>query len=71
MVLAFVKESGKFCGIDSPIQVVRYQGSKRVEQWLPKYELLSSHTGRHTFVIQSLLQGMPPAVLMKFTGIRI
>lgn len=65
---AYVKELGRYCGLDTPVQVVHYQGSQRVEQWLPKHELLSSHTGRRTFVTQSLERGMAPAVIMKFTG---
>ncbi|WP_235917511.1 tyrosine-type recombinase/integrase [Hymenobacter busanensis] len=65
---AYVKELGQHCGLDTPVQVVHYRGSQRVEEWLPKHELLSSHTGRRTFVTQSLERGMPPAVIMKFTG---
>ncbi|RYU81835.1 site-specific integrase [Hymenobacter persicinus] len=64
----YVKELGQYCGLDAPVQVVHYQGSQRIEHWQPKYELLSSHTGRRTFVTQSLERGMAPAIIMKFTG---
>jgi site-specific recombinase XerD len=64
----YVKELGQLCGIDKPTLVVRYRGSKRIEERVPKYSLLSSHTGRHTFATQSLERGMSIEVLQKNTG---
>ncbi|MCC3160874.1 tyrosine-type recombinase/integrase, partial [Hymenobacter sp. 15J16-1T3B] len=64
----YVKELGQHCGIDKQTLVVRYRGSKRIEDRVPKYSLLSSHTGRHTFVTQSLERGMSLEVVQKFTG---
>ncbi|SHI90225.1 Site-specific recombinase XerD [Hymenobacter daecheongensis DSM 21074] len=64
----YVKDLGQHCGIDKSTLVVRYQGSKRVEERVPKYTLLSSHTGRRTFVTQSLERGMGVEVVQKFTG---
>jgi site-specific recombinase XerD len=64
----YVKELGQHCGIDKPTLVVRYRGSKRSQETVPKYELLSSHTGRRTFVTQSLERGMGLEVVQKFTG---
>ena len=34
----------------------------------PKYELLSSHCGRRTFICNALALGIPPHVVMKWTG---
>jgi integrase len=31
------------------VEKVRYRGSERVVQMLPKYELITTHTGRRTF----------------------
>ncbi|WP_165370383.1 site-specific integrase [Hymenobacter persicinus] len=64
----YVKELGQYCGIDKPTLVVRYRGSKRIEERVPKYSLLSSHIGRHTFATQSLERGMSIEVLQKNTG---
>ncbi|GAB3869195.1 tyrosine-type recombinase/integrase [Hymenobacter segetis] len=63
----YVKELGQYCGIDKSTLVVHYQGSKRIEKRVPKYTLLSSHTGRRTFVTQSLERGMSLEVVQKFT----
>lgn len=43
-------------------------GSKRVEKIVPKWELLSSHTGRRTFVVNALRLGIPAEVIMRWTG---
>jgi site-specific recombinase XerD len=64
----YVKEVGKVCGIDEPTEITKYIGSKRVEKRVPKYELLSSHTGRRTFVTQSLERGMNAQQIMSITG---
>jgi site-specific recombinase XerD len=63
----YVKELGQHCGLDKSTLVVHYQGSKRIEKRVPKYTLLSSHTGRRTFVTQSLERGMALEVVQKFT----
>lgn len=43
-------------------------GGKRVDEVLPKYALLSSHAGRRTFICNALSLGIPPQVVMKWTG---
>jgi site-specific recombinase XerD len=63
----YVKELGQHCGIDKSTLVVHYQGNKRIAERVPKYTLLSSHTGRRTFVTQSLERGMPIEVVQKCT----
>ncbi|MBC8084408.1 MAG: tyrosine-type recombinase/integrase [Hymenobacter sp.] len=39
-----------------------------VKQQVPKYEMVTMHTARHTFATQSLLRGMPVEVLQKVMG---
>ncbi len=46
----------------------QYYGSDRSDEEYPKYELLSSHCGRRTFVVNALSMGIPPNVVMKWTG---
>lgn len=64
----YLKELAKLAGIDEPIKKVYYRGSKRIEEIKPKYELISSHVGRRTFVTLSLEKGMRPEVVMTITG---
>lgn len=65
---SYIKEVGQIVGIDSPEQVITYKGGKRLEQILPKYQLMSSHTGRRTFITQCILRGIPIPVIQSMTG---
>ncbi len=64
----YLKEIGEMVGIDTPIRIVYYAGSERVENVYPKYELLSTHCARRTFVVNALRLGIPAEVIMKWTG---
>ncbi|AGA76702.1 site-specific integrase [Echinicola vietnamensis] len=64
----YVKELCKLAGIDEPVEIIRYRGAKRDAKVFPKYELISAHTGRKTFVTLSLAKGIPAEVVMKITG---
>jgi site-specific recombinase XerD len=66
----YVKELAKLAGIDEATETVQFRGSTRVSKTVPKYELISTHTGRRTFVTQSLERGMRPEVIMQITGHR-
>jgi hypothetical protein len=48
----------KLAEIEEPITIVRYRGSERIGETLPKYELVSTHTPRRTFVKHSLEKGI-------------
>lgn len=63
-----IKKIGKLAGIDNPVKVVKYYGYERVETIVPKYELLSSHCGRKTFIVNALSAGISPNVVMAWTG---
>jgi len=65
---AYLKELGKLAGIDEPTRNIQYRGSQRIETVKPKYEYLSTHTGRRTFVTLSLEAGARPEIVMEITG---
>jgi integrase len=58
----------KLAGFNDPIKIVYYQGNERKEELIPKYELISTHAGRRTFICMALSKGIPPSVVMKWTG---
>lgn len=64
----YVKELGELCGIDEPITKIYLKGSKRIEEVFPKYALLGTHTARRTFISNAIMMGIPPQVVMGFTG---
>ena len=57
-------------GINSPIQKVRFSGAKRIETNYKKWQLLTTHTARKTFVTLSRKRGIPDDLIMKITGIK-
>lgn len=64
----YLKEMGKVCGIDSPITITRYKGTQRYDKTYKKYELLSTHCARRTFVCNAIMLGIPTNIVMKWTG---
>lgn len=58
----------KLAGINEPIKTTHYEGNKRVDEVKPKYELVGTHCGRRTFICTALSKGIPPSVVMKWTG---
>ncbi len=63
-----LKQIGKAAGFDTPIRKVHYSGNKRIEVVKPKYEYMTTHCGRRTFIVNSLYLGIPAEVVMKWTG---
>lgn len=64
----YLKEVGKAAGLDTLHRVVYYVGSRRVEEVLHKWEQLTTHCARRTFVVHSLRLGISAEVIMKWTG---
>lgn len=64
----YIKRLCKEAEINEPVTITSYRGSRRIDVTKPKYELITSHTARRTFVTLSLIKGMQPHILMKITG---
>lgn len=64
----YIKECCEIVGIDSPTQKTRYVGQKRITKTFKKFELITSHTARKTFVTNSLIMGMSPVVVKSISG---
>lgn len=64
----YIKQIGEAAGIDSPTEKLLYRGGERLVSILPKYELISCHTGRKTFVTLAMRRGGNFALVMKATG---
>src|SRR5690606_31725103 len=64
----YLKEICKLAKIDAPVSMTKYSGNKRIEVSEPKYNLISTHTARRTFITLSLEKGMRPEVVMKISG---
>ena len=64
----YLKELAELAGIDEPIRQTYYKGNERIDDVTPKYALLGTHAGRRTFICNALALGIPPQVVMKWTG---
>ena len=63
-----VKEICKLAGIDDEIRVTTYKGNVRTDEIHPKWELVGTHVGRRTFIVNALSLGISPSIIMKWTG---
>ncbi len=64
----YLKELGEKAGLDEIITVAKFSGGEKIEQKLPKYKLLCTHTARRTFVSLAGYSNINPDVVKSFTG---
>lgn len=63
-----LKELAELAGTDEPVRQTYYRGNDRIDEVTPKYALLGTYAGRRTFICNALALGIPPQVVMKWTG---
>ena len=64
----YLKELGQVCELNEPQRIVYFKGNVRHEEVYPKWELLTTHCGRRTFVVNALRLGIPAEVIIRWTG---
>ena len=64
----YLKELAEVAEINEPVRQTYYKGNERIDEVTPKYALLGTHAGRRTFICNALALGIPPQVVMKWTG---
>ncbi len=64
----YIKEVGKLAGINDNEVVTKTIGGKLTSESLPKYELISSHTGRRSFCTNMYKRGLPTLMIMSISG---
>jgi integrase len=63
-----LKEIGQLAEVNAMIEFAEYKDGKKTITLKPKYELLSSHCGRRTFITNALRKGISERLIMKITG---
>ena len=63
-----LKDLGEICEFNTPIHITLYRNGVRHDDVYPKWTQIGTHTGRKTFICFALSNGVPPDVVMKFTG---
>ena len=55
-------------GMVNEVKILKQVKNKVVDLNIPKYQLITSHTGRRTYITSCLRQGIRPHILMRTTG---
>ena len=58
----------RLAGIDQEERITTYKGNERIDEIKKKWELVGTHTGRRTFIVNALSRGISPNIVMKWTG---
>jgi site-specific recombinase XerD len=64
----YIKELCEIAGFKNPVTFIEYRAGKAIEVTKPKYELITSHTARKTFITNSVIFGMNIKALKGITG---
>jgi integrase len=64
----YLKEIGKLAELNEMIKIIKVVGNQEIENVFPKYELLTTHTARRTFVTLSKLKGIDTDIIKATTG---
>ena len=65
-----IQQICKKAGFDDEVKKTKYQGSKKMIERFHRWEIVTSHTARRTFITLSSEKGMPDHIIMSITGIR-
>ncbi len=63
-----LKDIGIKASLDEKIRLVSYSGNKRIEEVFEKWQLLTTHCARRTFVVNAMYLGIPEDVIRSWTG---
>lgn len=65
-----IRKAVKNAGINTKVKKTNYTGNKKDVVYYEKWQIVSSHTARRTFITLAAERGMPDHIIMKITGIR-
>lgn len=65
----YLKEVCELAGINEPTISTSHEGGQTTEVLRPKFELVTAHTFRRTFITHNRAAGVPDSVIMAATGI--
>lgn len=64
----YLKVIGKDAGLTDELEIVRYKGNTAITEVRKKYEVLTTHVGRRSFITESLRRGIGERLVMKASG---
>ncbi|MBS1623442.1 MAG: site-specific integrase [Bacteroidetes bacterium] len=63
-----IKDIGRKAGINSLVAVDRFQGNQRKTSYIEKYQILSTHIGRKTFISVAASKSIPIHIVASIAG---
>lgn len=64
----YIKEICSIAGFNEIIYNIKHVGKEKIEYSKPKYEMITSHTARRTFITRLLRKGAIPEQIMNLSG---
>lgn len=64
----YIKEVAKIAKIDTNESITVTKGGELITEHLPKWQLVSSHTGRRSFCTNMYKRGLPTLMIMSISG---
>lgn len=64
----YLKDLCELCGFTDTVTKVFIAGGSRKEEKYMKWELIGTHAARRTFICFAISMGIPPEIVMKWTG---
>jgi hypothetical protein len=64
----YIKIIGEKLKFNQKIECIKRKGGKEIREYIPKYELIHSHTARRSFCTNMYLKKMPAFDIMHFSG---
>jgi hypothetical protein len=66
----YLKEIGRRANLYAKTTQVHYKGRQRIETTNPKWQLLTAHAGRKTFIAIAVFIGVPMDTVSRITGLK-
>ena len=64
----YLKNLCELCGLNKPVSETCYRNGRRETEVFPKWAKIGTHAGRRSFICFALATGIPPEIVMKWTG---
>ena len=64
----YLKELGELAGIDEPVNKFKWVGTKKINNYVPKWKVLTTHVARKTFITESLIRDLDVSFVKEISG---
>jgi integrase len=64
----YIKEAARLAGINTAETITQTRGGRLVTEQYPKWQLVTSHTGRRSFCTNMYKRGLPTLMIMSISG---